>query len=127
MLEKQGIYTCENCRIVVEVLNGGNILSCCGKPLQKLTANTVEASKEKHIPVLDLTSGTLVKVGSAEHPMENDHYIEWIAVRTVDGKTGRKFLKAGDKPEAEFGIAADKIVELSAYCNKHGLWSAKVR
>jgi len=122
------IYKCKHCGNIVEVLtSGGGTLVCCGEPMQKLTANTTEASQEKHIPVLEKTAGgTLVKVGSAAHPMEDKHYIEWIAVRTTDGKLGRKFLKPGGKPEAVYDIQADKIAELYAYCNIHGLWSAKI-
>jgi len=122
------IYKCQHCGNIVEALtSGGGTLVCCGEPMQKLTANTVEASQEKHIPVLEKTAaGTLVKVGSAAHPMEDKHYIEWIAVRTADGKLGRKFLKPGGKPEAVFDIQADKIAELYAYCNIHGLWSAVI-
>ena len=126
-IEKYGIYKCEHCGNIVEVLTAaGPDIICCGEAMKKLVANTVEASKEKHIPVLEKTAqGDLVKVGSVAHPMEEKHFIEWIAVRTNDGKIGRKFLKAGDKPEALFEIKADKIVELIAYCNLHGLWSAQ--
>ncbi|MDR1998233.1 MAG: desulfoferrodoxin [Candidatus Margulisbacteria bacterium] len=127
MADKQAVYKCEACGSIIEVLTAGDSeLACCGKPMNRLTPNTVEASREKHVPVLEVSSaGDLVKVGAAPHPMEEKHYIEWIAVKTTDGKTGRKFLEPGDKPEALFEVRASKIVELSAYCNTHGLWSSR--
>lgn len=127
-IEKHGIYKCEHCGNVVEVLTaaGPNIV-CCGQPMEKLEANTVDASKEKHVPILEVTAnGDLVKVGAVPHPMEEKHFIEWIAVKSVDGKIGRKFLKPGDKPEALFEIKSAEIAELYEYCNLHGLWKSTV-
>lgn len=118
------IYKCNICGNSVEVLYvGGGELVCCGQPMQLLIENTVDASREKHMPVIEKTSaGFLVKVGSVPHPMEEKHYIVWIEL-IADGKSYRKFLKPGDKPEVEFEIKAEKV-EAREYCNLHGLWKS---
>jgi superoxide reductase len=85
--------------------------------------NTVDAAKEKHVPVVETTAeGFKVKVGSVAHPMEEKHYIEWIEL-IADGKTYRTFLKPGDTPEATFDIDAQQVT-VREYCNVHGLWKA---
>lgn len=124
MIELKQIYKCSVCGNIVEVLHaGGGELVCCGKPMEFLKENTVDASLEKHVPVIEKTSqGIKVKVGSIPHPMEEKHYIEWIEI-IVDGKSYRQFLKPGDKPEAEFEVTAEKI-EAREYCNLHGLWKS---
>jgi len=121
------LYKCSVCGNIVEVAHiGGGELVCCSKPMQVMTANTQEASTEKHIPVIEKTAnGYLVKVGSAEHPMEEKHYIEFIEVFSQDGKIGRKYLKPGDKPQAVFLSTGVEIVKARAYCNIHGLWESK--
>lgn len=121
------IYKCSVCGNVVEVVHvGGGELVCCGKPMQNLIANTEEASTEKHIPVIEKTQkGYLVKVGSVPHPMEEKHYIEFIEVFSQDGKIGRKYLKPGDKPQAEFLSTGVEIIKARIYCNLHGLWESK--
>jgi len=126
MAEKLQIYKCEVCGNIVEVTHGGDgELVCCGKPMKLMTENTVDAAKEKHVPVMEKTAnGFLVKIGSVAHPMEDKHYIEWIEILTEDGKAYRKFLKPGDKPEAEFCIT-EGFVTAREYCNLHGLWSAR--
>jgi len=89
--------------------------------MEWLKENIVDASKEKHVPVIEKTEkGVKVKVGSVPHQMEEKHYIEWIEV-VADGRSYRKFLKPGDKPEAEFEIKAETI-EAREYCHLHGLW-----
>jgi len=91
--------------------------------MELLQAKTQDEGNEKHVPVIEkITNGIKVKVGSIEHPMEQDHYIEWIEI-IADNKTYRKFLKPGDKPEAEFSITADNI-KAREYCNLHGLWQS---
>ena len=96
---------------------------CCGQPMKLFVENTVDASKEKHVPVIEKTaSGFKVKVGAVAHPMEEKHYIEWIEV-IADGKAYRQFLKPGDIPEATFEIQAAQITARE-YCNLHGLWKA---
>ena len=124
MTEKKQIYKCNVCGNIVEVLHAGaGQLVCCGQPMEWLKENTVDASKEKHLPVMEKTEkGILVKIGSVPHPMEEEHYIEWIEI-IADGLAYRKFLQPGDKPEAEFSIEAEQI-ETREYCNLHGLWKA---
>jgi superoxide reductase len=122
MAEKLEIFKCEVCGNIVEVLHGGKgQLVCCNKPMKLFVENTVDAAKEKHVPVLEKTpSGVTVKVGSVAHPMEEKHYIEWIEL-VVDGKAYRQFLNPGQTPEASFDIKADKVAARE-YCNLHGLW-----
>lgn len=124
MAKKLEIYKCEACGNIVEVVHGGEgELVCCGQPMKKITENTVDAAKEKHVPVVEKVSGGVkVIVGSTAHPMEDKHYIEWIEI-IADGKAYRQFLAPGEKPEATFQIKADKIA-VREYCNIHGLWSA---
>ncbi|MGB9860102.1 MAG: desulfoferrodoxin [Moorellaceae bacterium] len=116
------VYKCSVCGNVVEVVHtGAGTLVCCGKPMQLFTENTVEASKEKHIPVVSKTAeGFKVTVGSALHPMEEQHYIEWIELLVGD-HLWRKYLHPGDPPEALFCVDAAEAVA-RAYCNIHGLW-----
>lgn len=117
------IYYCPKTGITVEVISGGEgTLSCNGEQMQLMTENTVDAAKEKHIPVVHKTSdGIKVNVGEVTHPMEEKHHIGWIEVVTKNGETLRKDLKPSDSPEAEFKFEgeADKI---RGYCNLHGLW-----
>jgi len=124
MAEKMEIYVCEVCGNIVEVLYGGvGELVCCDEPMKLLKENTVDASKEKHVPVIEISEhGIKVKVGSAPHPMEQKHYIEWIEI-IADGKSYRQFLSPGDVPEATFCIDAKNVVA-RAYCNLHGLWKS---
>ena len=119
-----GIYKCEICGNIVEVIHeGGGELVCCGEPMKLYEENTVDAAREKHVPVIERTAdGYKVKVGSTLHPMEKKHYIEWIEL-IADGKAYRHFLRPGEIPEAEFCIdAAD--VTARGYCNIHGLWKS---
>ena len=122
MAERLQVYKCEVCGNIVEVLHGGKgELVCCGKPMTLQKENTVDASKEKHVPVMEKTSqGLKVKVGSVAHPMEEKHYIEWIEI-LVDDKVFRQFLNPGQAPEAIF-IVDSGAVEARAYCNLHGNW-----
>ena len=124
MAQKLEIYKCEACGNIVEVLHGGNgALVCCGKEMTLFKENTVDAAKEKHVPVVDCTAeGVKVTVGSVAHPMEEKHYIEWIEL-LADGKAYRQFLNPGETPEATFDIKAKKV-EAREYCNLHGLWKA---
>jgi superoxide reductase len=103
---------------------GKGELVCCGQPMKLFSENSVDAAHEKHVPVIEKTAtGYKITVGSVAHPMEEKHYIEWIEL-IADGKAYRKFLKAGDSPEAEFCIDAATITA-RAYCNLHGLWKAE--
>ncbi len=122
MTEKLQIYKCEVCGNIVEVLHEGDgELVCCGQSMALREENTVDAAREKHVPVVEKTAGSArVKVGSVAHPMEEKHYIEWIQI-IADGKAYRQFLKPGDAPEATFDIEAGDVTARE-YCNLHGLW-----
>jgi len=125
MTEQKQIYRCNVCGNIVEVLHTGvGQLVCCGQPMELLTEKTTDVGLEKHVPVMEkLNDKIKVKVGSVPHPMEEKHYIEWVEI-IADGRVYRKFLKPGDKPEAEFEITAKKL-EVREYCNIHGLWKSK--
>jgi superoxide reductase len=122
MAEIMQVYKCDVCGNIVEVLHGGaGELVCCGEPMKLMTENTVDAAKEKHVPVVEKTAdGWRVTVGAVAHPMEEKHYIEWIEL-IADGIVYRAVLKPGDKPEAEFKVKATKV-SAREYCNLHGLW-----
>jgi len=122
MAERLEVYKCEVCGNIVEVLHGGKgELVCCGQPMKLMKENTVDAAKEKHVPVIEkVPGGYKVKVGSVAHPMEEKHYTEWIEL-IADGEAYRYFLKPGMKPEATFKIDAAKVTARE-YCNLHGLW-----
>ena len=119
-------FKCEVCGNIVGLIkSGGGQLTCCGKPMTELKANTTEASLEKHIPVAIRKDGKIsVQVGSALHPMSPEHYIEWIAVVGENG-TERISLSPSDEPKAVFCDRDN--VEVYAYCNLHGLWKAEVK
>lgn len=124
MTERLQVYKCGICGNIVELLHAGKgELVCCGKPMELMTENTVDASKEKHVPVVEKTAdGFKVMVGSVAHPMEEKHYIEWIEI-IADGKVCRKWLQPGDAAEAVF-VTAAAAVTAREYCNIHGLWKA---
>lgn len=125
MVEVNQVYKCEKCGNIVEVLfAGGGDLVCCGEPMRLLVENTVDAAKEKHVPVIEKTAnGWRVTVGAVAHPMEEKHYIQWIEL-IADGVVYRAQLKPGDKPEHEFAVSATKV-SAREYCNLHGLWMAR--
>jgi superoxide reductase len=123
MSELNQVYKCGVCGNIVEVTHGGQgTIVCHEVPMLLMRENSVDASKEKHVPVVEKGATLKVKIGSATHPMEDKHFIEWIEV-IADGRSYKKFLKPGEKPEAEFNIKADDAV-VRAYCNIHGLWKA---
>ena len=124
MAKQLGIYKCGVCGNMVEVIHAGaGELVCCGQPMTLLAENSVDASREKHVPVIEKTAGGVkVTLGSVPHPMEEKHYIEWISV-IADGKAYRQFLKPGDAPEAFLAVEGAQI-SARAYCNLHGLWKA---
>ena len=125
MAERNQIYKCDICGNIVEVLHGaGGQLVCCGQPMKLLKENTVDASLEKHVPVVEkIKEGFKIKVGSVPHPMEEKHYIEFIEI-IADGVSYKKFLRPGEKPEAEFSIKQPTSLVVREYCNLHGLWKA---
>lgn len=124
MTERLEVYKCNVCGNIVEVLHAGpGQLVCCGQPMVCMKENTVDAAKEKHVPVIEkFDGGVKVKVGSVAHPMEEKHYIEWIEI-IADGKSYRQFLKPGETPEATFMVDAKEITARE-YCNLHGQWKA---
>lgn len=127
MLKRNSVYRCGVCGNIVEVQHvGGGTLACCGQPMNYLMETSADTAVEKHVPFIQKTStGYLVKVGEMQdHPMLEAHYIVWIELNTDKG-TYRKYLKPGDKPEAEFLIgASESVVGAREYCNLHGLWKA---
>jgi len=124
MAERLEVYKCDLCGNIVEVLHGGKgELVCCGKPMARLVENTVDAAREKHVPVIEkIEGGVKVKVGDVAHPMEEKHWIQWVEI-IADGKTYRQYLNPGDAPEATFNVEAGRITARE-YCNLHGLWKA---
>ncbi len=124
MTERLQVYRCEVCGNMVEVLHQAKgQLVCCGQPMKLCQENTSDAAREKHVPVVEKTAdGIKVKVGSLPHPMEEDHYIEWVELIAA-GKDGRRFLKPGSAPEATFKMEAAQVTA-RAYCNLHGLWAS---
>lgn len=123
---KQRFFRCSHCgNIIAKVYDSGVNVICCGEPMQEIIPSTTDASVEKHVPVYAI-EGNIVKVnvGSIEHPMADDHYIEWVSLQTTSGNQ-RKFLKPGDKPEIAFAICDGEEVEaVFAYCNLHSLWKS---
>lgn len=119
------VYKCEVCGNIVEVVHAGPAaLTCCNQKMTLMTENTVDAAVEKHVPVIEVGADKItVKVGSVAHPMQDDHYIEWIEL-IADGKVYRQNLQPGDAPEATFPVIA-QAVTAREYCNLHGHWSAK--
>lgn len=125
MAQRSEIYVCELCGNIVEVLEGGDgELVCCGQAMTLQKENTVDASKEKHVPAVTISENQVsVQVGSVLHPTLPEHYIMWIEV--IEGDTvKRKYLKAGDEPKATFCTKGGPI-SVRAYCNIHGLWKAE--
>ena len=124
MAKKLGIYKCGICGNVAEVVHaGGGDMSCCGAPMDLLEENSVDAAQEKHVPVVKKVDGGFkVTVGSVDHPMADDHFIEWIEL-IAGGSSYRQFLNPGDVPHATFLVAAESA-EARAYCNLHGLWKS---
>lgn len=120
------IYKCLECGQIIEVLKGGATPLCCGKPMKLMTANTVDAAKEKHIPAVTATEkGIHVVVGSVAHPMTEEHSILWIEAIS-DGRVAHVNLNPGMAPEADFCAQYKPGVIVRAYCDKHGLWQTEL-
>lgn len=124
MAKKLEVYKCDVCGNIVEVLHSGQgTLVCCGQDMTLQAENTVDAAKEKHVPVIEkIDGGYKVSVGSVAHPMEDKHYIEWIELIAGD-KAYRQFLNPGDAPEAVFKVDAAQV-SAREYCNLHGHWKS---
>lgn len=124
MTKLKEIYKCSVCGNIVEVLHESyGTLVCCNQPMELLQELTEDNGLEKHVPVVEIDgSNVTVKVGEVEHPMEEEHFIEWIEL-VVDGKSYRKFLSPKDTPEAKFIVEKGyKEIYAREYCNLHGLW-----
>ncbi len=124
MIKNLEVYKCEICGNIVETVHGsGGELVCCNQPMSLLKENSVDAATEKHVPLVKKEGNTYhVSVGSVEHPMGDDHYIEWIEL-IADDKVFIKFMKPGEKPAAVFTVEAKKVYA-RAYCNLHGFWKS---
>jgi superoxide reductase len=124
MTKRGQIYLCKICGNLIEVLHEGEgELVCCGEPmiLQAEQISDLEF-KEKHVPIIEeLNDSYIIKIGEELHPMTEEHYIEWIEVQ-INDKVGKKFLKPGDEPLAQFFLKG-KVKVIRAYCNAHGLWA----
>ena len=124
MTKKNEVYKCPLCGNIVEVLHtGAGELVCCGQPMELMAENTVDAAKEKHVPVVTkVANGYKVVVGSVPHPMEEKHWIEWIEL-IADGKVYRQNLAPGMAPEAIFCVEAATVIARE-FCNLHGHWKS---
>ena len=119
-------YKCEMCgNVVVKLVDSKVPLVCCGQKMQELVPNTVDASGEKHVPVVTRLDGNMIKVevGSVAHPMTDEHHIAFIYVETEDG--GIK-VDLKDKPEAVIALGSSKPIAVYEYCNLHGLWKTEL-
>lgn len=119
-------YRCKKCGQIIAIVKETKVpVVCCGEKMEEIIPGTTDAAVEKHVPVYEVKDGLVtVTVGSVEHPMAPEHYIEWIAIKTTGGNQ-RKELKPGDAPKAVFAICeGDEVEEVYAYCNLHSLWKA---
>ena len=121
---EQKFYKCAHCgKIIAVVKETGVPVMCCGQKMDELVPNTTDAAQEKHVPVIEVDGNIVtVTVGSVLHPMQPEHYIDWISLPTKEGNQ-RKELKPGDAPKAVFALVdGDEVESAYAYCNLHGLW-----
>ena len=128
MKNNNRFYICEHCGNIVEMVNNAGVpLMCCGQKMTALEAGTVEASHEKHIPVVEHSGNTVtVNVGSVEHPMAEEHSILWVELVTDKG-VQRKNLEVGKPPVVTFELSNENPIEVYAYCNLHGLWKSEIK
>ena len=121
------VFICEHCGNIVEKIRDRGVpVMCCGQPMTELVPGTTDGAAENHVLAVTVDGNKVsVAVGSVEHPMLEEHYIEWIAVETANG-VQRKALKPGEKPAAEFVLAdGESVTAVYEYCNLHGLWKAE--
>lgn len=126
--EEKRFYICKHCGNMIGFIHKSGVpVVCCGEEMNELIANTTDASKEKHVPVITVDENkVIVEIGSAPHPMTEEHYISWVYILTEKGGQ-RKELLPGSKPYVEFALTKDdKIKYAYAYCNLHGLWKASI-
>ena len=120
-------YICPHCGNIIEMIQDAGVNPvCCGQKMDELVPGSVEASHEKHIPVVDVDGGILaVKVGSVEHPMAEEHWIEWVELVSDKG-IQRKYLNPGEAPKVRFLLNGEKPLAVYTYCNLHGLWKVEL-
>lgn len=121
-------YKCETCGNIITKLNDSGVpVVCCGKPMTELVPGSVDAAQEKHVPAVTVSGNKVsVQIGEVEHPMLDEHYIQFIVLETATGFQ-KKTLKPGEKPVAEFVLAdGEKAVAVYEYCNLHGLWVKEI-
>jgi len=125
MKENVRFYLCPICGNVIGLIDGNmEHITCCGRKMELMKANVEDASQEKHVPVYEKVEDEIVvKVGEAEHPMEKEHYIMWIA-QVSDNQTTRIRLFPEQAAEVRFKYIPKSTVY--AYCNKHGLWKTDI-
>ena len=121
------VYKCNQCGNVVSMISASGVpVMCCGKKMEEMVPNTVDASAEKHVPVVEVTANKVeVVIGEVQHPMAEEHYIEWIALETEQGMQLKK-LNPGEEPTAIFRLNGEKATAVYAYCNLHGLWKTEI-
>ena len=126
-MSKTKFYICEKCGNLVEKIDDSGVpMVCCGQKMTPIEAGTVEASREKHIPVATVEGNVVsVVVGSVEHPMAEEHSILWIELKTDKG-VQRKHLNPGEAPAVRFALEGETPLEVYAYCNLHGLWKTDI-
>jgi len=127
MCDNNKFFICEHCGNLIGMIHDAGVpMMCCGQKMTKLEPGVVEASVEKHLPVVEVTDGAVVvKIGSVEHPMTEEHSILWVYMQTDKGGQ-RKCLKVGEAPVIKFALADEKPVAVYAYCNLHGLWKTDI-
>ncbi|MDD6319851.1 MAG: desulfoferrodoxin family protein [Oscillospiraceae bacterium] len=120
-------YICNHCgNLVTKIQDAGVPLFCCGQKMTELVPNTVEASGEKHLPVVNVEGNVVhVNVGAVDHPMITEHSILWVYLETEKGGQLKK-LNPGEAPHADFALGDEKPVAVYAYCNLHGLWKTSI-
>ncbi|MBE6700265.1 MAG: desulfoferrodoxin [Ruminococcaceae bacterium] len=126
MLENR-FFICEHCGNLIGMIHDAGVpMMCCGQKMTKIEPGTVEASREKHLPVVTVTENTVkVEIGSQAHPMTEEHSILWVYLQTDKGGQ-RKCLTAGESPVVTFAFAEEKPLAVYAYCNLHGLWKTDI-
>jgi superoxide reductase len=128
MCKENRFFRCKLCGKIIGIINDpGTPTICCGQQMEELVANTVEASHEKHLPVVTIKGDTVdVAIGSVPHPMTEEHHIAWVYLETNHGGQ-RKCLGAGVEPKVQFKLTADeKVIAAYEYCNLHSLWKTEV-
>ena len=126
-MKETRFFVCEHCGNIVGMIHDAGVpMMCCGQKMTKMEPGTVEASVEKHLPVVAVEGNTVkVVVGSVAHPMQEEHSILWVYLQTDRGGQ-RKCLKVGAEPVVTFALAEEKPLAVYAYCNLHGLWKTEL-